>query len=197
MGSSEAKARVGACYDERGQYDVAIEWHLRAAGDGIRNAKFNLGNTYMKLGDREAAGHWFAQAAEEGDDDAMQMVSGDCLAKGDIDQAVAWSTRAARLGNRLAQQSLPLLLQVQAGDTEVMYEIANGFYSKGKAQAASFWWGQATDFGHAESAFRLGELHQDAADFKTAMYWYQRSSLLGHPRGREMVVRMASGNRLL
>jgi hypothetical protein len=58
-------------------------------------------------------------------------------------------------------------------------------FNKNQFAAAEFFWRQAADSGEPTSMFNLGILYKQNGDIPSAMHWFERAWLKGHPRAKK------------
>jgi len=80
QGHVYAMTALGSIYDQRKEYEQAVEWYTMGAEAGLPVAKFSLGNMLDKghgvaAPDYPAAADWFRRAADAGHGGAANNLS--------------------------------------------------------------------------------------------------------------------------
>lgn len=129
---------IGLYYWNRGEYDDAFYWYLRAAKKKFKTAYYNLGICFQEgtgvLKDHGQAFHWFDKAALLGDGNA-QFNLGLYYQKGigveaDVKKAVSWIQKAADQGHPQALNRMGDMCQYGDG-VVVNPHKAIQYYQKG------------------------------------------------------------------
>lgn len=178
-GDSAAQFDVGTMYQNgRGtspDRDKAIEWYMKAADQGNRQATSRLG---LMNANQERFTREFSRAA--GGDADSQLDVGNMYAKGigtNIDHVAAleWFTKAAEQGNARASYRAGLALLEGKG-------------TKRNSTQAAKWLKAAAEAGYAPAQNTLGEMHASGSgvrkDYDSALGWFNKAFDNGYSQAR-------------
>jgi TPR repeat protein len=177
--------------------DEAIPFYERAFEDGSTRGAYQLGWLYYVMNDTVHADRWWSQAAQDGYVDADYYLGNLRWANGRPDQAVQNYIAAAESRHVSAAYQLAFCLLVEQGDVpgaEYWWGVAAGqghkdadFYlgelrwSEGRPDQAVGNYEAAASAGHAQAAYRLGDLlFHVRQDKPGAEHWWGVAAAQGH-----------------
>jgi TPR repeat protein len=116
LGDTSSMTRVASMYTcgegVNCDYDKAIEWELKAAGEGDVTALFNLGISYRIKGDIRNSKSWFEKALQAGDASAaIELAKLVLVSDKEIDTAIAYLNAALENKPTLCES------EIQAAET--------------------------------------------------------------------------------
>jgi len=159
---------------EQGNYQEAVKWYRRAAGQGNASAQVNLGAMCAEgLGmaqDFQEALRWYHEAAQLGEPVAcfnlgVMYIEGQGVAR-NLQEALKWYRQAAAQGHALAQFHLGMMYE-QNDDTLSLQEAAE-------------WYRKSAEQGHAPAQVNLGAMYVEGRgvtrNFRKALKYYQEAA---------------------
>lgn len=181
----------------------AVRRHHNAAEEGSEDVQYGLGIRYC-LGDGVStdyaqAARWFERAAEQGHADSQYRL-GVMYADGqgvpeDESLAYAWLDIASEQGHESARQAKERLAsgmtpeRLEEIDPSIQYQFGV-IYNEDMVLPtnAAQWYRRAARQGHADAAYKLGEMYIDGSfasdDGAEAVRWFRRAAELGHSEAR-------------
>lgn len=177
-------------YGVKQDWQKAIEWYSKAAGQGHAEAQYKLGICYAEgrgvKEDWQKAIEFFkkiqdkldslniyeddkafiknALLAEKGDPEAQYQLGKHCYSNWHFGKAIGWYTKAAEQGHAEAQYALGAFYS-KDDDIEQDWQKAIGWYTK------------AAEQGHAEAQYALGMCYTKGEgveeDWKKAVEWFK------------------------
>ena len=137
VNTPEKLYETGNDYFAKGDYDTALNYYIKAAGQGHIASQYKLGSMY-RFGDgvrqdySKAMG-WLQNAAEQGNDYAQNelgsmYLAGEGMAQ-DYEKAMNWFQKSAEQGNRNALFNIGVMYRMGIG-VERNTEVANMYIRK-------------------------------------------------------------------
>lgn len=159
---------------------AALTWFRKAAQLGSPDAEARLGCYYLYgrgglQKDEETAIDWLTPSAEAGVVLAQYHLGLLLLRRGELHEGDGWLRKAA----------VSYREEAESGNRDAQFQLAEMYYvGQGLAKdvtEAVHWYGLAARQNHVEAAFRLGNIHCDAAEYQEAFRWYRQAAEQGYP----------------
>jgi TPR repeat protein len=213
-GDARAQQDLAFQFERQKNYDEAIKWYTRAAGQGSSISQMNLAQMYEKgMGvkqDFQQAKTWYRKAMESGSGEALYRLAALNDKTGDDAEALKLYRRGVQhedyramvdLGEKYEQgrgvkkdEVQAVRLYEQAGERSKWAQFKLGIlYMQGKGvpkdeAKALQWWQKSADGGNAKAQNNLGFMYDRGIavqrDYKKALDWYLLAQGRGVPQAR-------------
>lgn len=190
LGEVNAQAYVAFWYDNQGNMEIAKQYYMLAASQGLAAAQNNLGIIYKNEGDMETAKYYYMLAACQGNAGAQCNLGIAYQREGNIDKAKHYYILAASQGDAAAQNGLGdiyrkegnikqakyyYMLAAAQGYANAQNTLAYLYERKGKIEKAKHYYYLAADRDDKLAQFHLGEICEREGDLDQADHYYRRS----------------------
>lgn len=199
--NSTAMGNLGYVYEKLENYQLAIEWYLKAIENNNEDVILCLGRSYRAIGNYFEAMKWLQQAASNNIPDAMNYI-GLMYSNGEgvpqnTTTALNWYKKAARLGLPVAMSNIGYIYEQQENynsaiewylktvnadncDDDVMCRLGRIYRKLGNYNDAMKWFNEAEKLCNFDAMNMLGLMYSNGEgvekNSELAIHWYKEAA---------------------
>lgn len=199
--NSTAMGNLGYVYEKLENYQLAIEWYLKAIENNNDDVVLCLGRSYRAIGNYFEAMKWLQQAASNNIPDAMNYI-GLMYSNGEgvpqnTTTALNWYKKAARLGLPVAMSNIGYIYEQQENynsaiewylktvnadncDDDVMCRLGRIYRKLGNYNDAMKWFNEAEKLCNFDAMNMLGLMYSNGEgvekNSELAIHWYKEAA---------------------
>lgn len=170
--------------------DLAIEWYIKAAQNGVVSAMVELGNIYKNEKsnrDYDKAVEWYSKAAELGNVDVVaalgDIFSDKEIGRYDFNKAKLYYEKAIELGDVYSMNQLGYLYAIEA-DMQDDSDLQNELYEQSVK-----WYKKGSEAGNEVAMSNLAYAYErgigETKSLEKAIEWYKKAAYAGDEDAKE------------